>query len=460
MTEFATSSSDLNKFVKQINAREGFESVKYYPARTAYNLPSITGKIEGGLGEIKLRMKEVFGNTVKVEQISGELAKRVSGKYDSFSVTLKDGSGFYLRTTIGEKGNLQGKDLTPSKFGLNGKTLTKANFAPEIEKELNKQRLPPIVFRYAKELLELSSSKGESINGSASLKEQFDLLPKNDLQIVGKNFGEVFLANWCLRNKPHAESIFFPESESNPLADFVVNFTKSSKKPPLNVSAKFEGGANASLKSIIPPGTEPPASATAEEKKAFKAIMAVAYDKIIDGLLNAEKILDTPEYKAVKKMVGGGDVTLQKISTLVENALVYAEITSDMKWNTSDTAIKNKYESFLSKLKPFFDSINGAGKPNINSIPKIIQLKKGNHYHPIMYAFSVALADRFNSSKLFTDVLNKAATQIKAEQIYIDISKEAIKVKVKKFEESKFRFAPGAFSYSADNVRMKVNMIK
>ena len=249
--------------------------------------------------------------------------------------------------------------------------------------------------------------------------------------------------------------------ENAPLADFVVNFTKLSNTPSLNVSAKFKGGANASLNSIMPQNSKPPVSATVSEAKAFNAIRAVAYDKIIDGLLNAEKILETPEYLAIKKMLKNDNVTLAKISSVVETALKEAKIDSKTPWNPSSVETKDKYNVFIKNLKPFYDSIEGAdGKPSIHSIPKIVGLGAGKYYHPICYSFSVALAKRFNDDVKFSGVLDKAANAIKAEQIYLDITGTNVKINVKHFATSKFEFAAGAYTYKSDNVRMKVKMLK
>jgi hypothetical protein len=284
------------------------------------------------------------------------------------------------------------------------------------------------------------------------------LITASDLQKIGKNFGEVVIANWCLYNKPNAISIFFPDEENNPLADFVVNFTLASKIPPLNVSAKFEDGANASLNSIIRKDSVPPVGATPAQEKAFNAVKAVAHDAVIDGLLNAEEILKTPEYKAIKAMCPGQVPTLTSISAVVENALKNSGILlsgDDTPYITSEHHIR-----FKEQMKPFYSTIKWGGFPDKDSLIKIAVLGKGKYYHPVLYAFSVALAARFNTNPEFSSILNLAATSIKAEQIYLNINNATLSIKVKVFSESKFEFAAGAMTYKADNVRMKVKMLK
>lgn len=448
--------------VKTINDHFNSEVVKFYSdPRNTIGVPSITGKIEGFLDGITLMMKTIFGQQTKVESLSGDIAKSVSGKYDSYLVKISKGNEFYFRSIISASGVLTTKDLTPAKLGLGGVTITKRNLNAIIDSGLaNNSDVPLGILELCKKLIDLAKKKGINIVPSSEVIKLLGIISTTDLKKLGNNFGEVILSVWCLYNKPDAESIFFPKEENAPLADFIVNFTKLSKKPSLNVSAKFKGGANASLNSIMPPNSKPPVSATVVEEMAFKAIMAVAYDKIIDGLLNAEKILETPEYLAIKKMVKTDNVTLMAISGVVEAALKDAKIDSKTKWVPSSAETKEKYNVFLKKLEPFYDSIEGSsGKPSIQSIPKIVGLGAGKYYHPICYSFSVALAKRFNSNIAFSSVLDKAANAIKAEQIYLDITNTSVKINVKHFATSKFEFAAGAYTYKADNVRMKVKLI-
>lgn len=451
--------SKLKEYVVKINSIYGTDAVKYNQPRDAYNLPSITGKIEGGEPGILNIMKNVFaGKNVSIEKSSGDIARRVSGKYDSFLVSLSQTEGFYFRSIIGVSGSLTDKDLTPNKLKLAGTTLTKNNFDDTIKKGLKaNSNLPIDILNLARQLLETAGNPGTSIRTNDLIRKSLNAITSTDLKKFGKNYGEVLLAKWCLYNKPGAVSIFFPREENNPLADFIVNFDPRSGKPPLNVSAKFEGGANASLSSIIPAGTKPPAVASPMEKLAYDAIMQVAYGPSIkEGLLQAEKILNTVEYRAIKAMSGNSAViTLDIISRLVSKALENAGIKQNANSVTSE-----QYNKFKKEMSPFYSVINYKGFPEIGSVQKIAALPPKDKYHPVLYAFSASLADKFNSSSEFTEVLNKAATSIKAEQIYLDIGASAITVKVKEFQKSKFKFAPGALAYKSDNVRMKVAMIK
>lgn len=459
-----TDSAKLKEYSKVINAHFGRDVVvPYNDKRNKIGVPSITGKVEGGLQGITALMKKIFGAKARVDQLSGELAKKVSGKFDSFQVDVTPGSGFYFRSIIGSTGSLTEKDLTPNKLNLGGKTIKKNDMITEAEAGLLNlaNDLPLEILDLGVEIANIAKEKGTTLKVTPHMVKLLESISASDVKKFGKNYGETVLAIWCLHNKPNAESVFFPEDEANALADFVINFTKQSKIPPLNISAKFEGGANASLNSIIPKGATAPASATDKEKKAFDAIMAIAYDKIIDGIMNAESILQPPEYKAIKSMIGtGSQFTLDNISKVVERAMLDAGITTSTNWDSPDG--KKKHENFLKIMDPFYKTIpgTGGGKPALKSMKQIAALGKGKYYHPVTYAMTVALAARFNSNVEFSSVLDKAATSIKAEQIYLDFNTKNISVKVKEFSKSKFKFAAGAIAYSSDNVRMKVEMVK
>jgi hypothetical protein len=452
-----TDISALKQYTQQINAHFGGEVVQVHPPRNTFNLRSITGKIAGGKEAIELVMQKVFGKKVTVAQLSGDVATAVSGKYDSFLVTLPN-SGFYFRSVIGSTGTLHEKDLTPSKLKIIGKKLTKATFDHEVELGLlnlsNDSDISLEILELLHELLLVVSIKGDSINLTDSIKKLIATISPKDIKVVGKNFGEILLAKWCLYNKPKAVSVEFPQEENAPLVDFTVNL---SNKETLNVSAKFEQGANVSIISIIPKDAVAPIGSTAEEKKAFSAIVAIVNEPILQGLISAEKILNTPEYKAIEKMCKGNTVNIKNISDVVESALLSSGIPP--KSNVS-TITKQKVDTFRKIMDPFYSKISGGFPSKLDSFAKIAHNNSGGMADPVLYAFSVALAKRFNEDSIFSDILNKAAKSIDVEQIYLNFTSSQITVKVKVFSESKFLFAAGAMAHSADNVRMKVQMIK
>jgi hypothetical protein len=300
------------------------------------------------------------------------------------------------------------------------------------------------------ELLSTVSVKGDNIPINDNIKKLMNTLTSRDMQTLGKNFGEVLLAKWCLYNKPKASSVSFPPEENAALADFLVNL---SNKQTLKISAKFEKGANASISSIILKGSVAPEGSTPEEKKKFSAIMAVVNEKILEGLVMAEEILDTQEYKAIKKMCKGGIVNTKTIADVVEKALIDSGIP---KGSPASSITQDKISKFRKIMDPFYSEINGAF-PDASSFSKIAA---GAFADPVLYAFSVALAARFNTDETFSKILNKAANAIEAEQIYLKFTTTGITVKSKEFSESEFKFSAGAMAYKAGNVRMKLEMIK
>ena len=477
-----TDDKQIKAFVAIINTKAfgGEPVVTYHKARSAYHVPSITGKIDGGIKGITAKMQTAFGKSVVIEQLTGVIAAKISGKLDSFLVKFrvgKDEWGFYFRSIVSERGSLADKDLTPTKLGLGGQTLKKGDFIEVVNKGFllaANANLSEDILALGKALLILSQNEGTSISINKPIKNALAKILAPDLKKFGKNYGEVLLAHWCLYNKPHAESIFFPLAEANPLADFVVNFNSKSKIAPLNVSAKFEDGANASVKSILQADTKPPKGASADEEQAFNAVKAVAFGNVLQGLLDAQILLNTKEYQIIQKMyvetceklrkdkrkdkpkdACSKNITLDTIAKVIEWVFYSLDITPSAK------ITQPKYKAFLTKMEPFYSLIPGqsGGRPKFTSMAKIAALPKNKYFHPVLYAFSVALSAKFNTEQKFSSVLNKAAKSIKAEQIYLDISDDAISITVKVFSASKFKFAPGAYVYAADNTRMKVKML-
>jgi hypothetical protein len=453
-TEKYTDTALLKNYVTKINAYFGSEAKVVSVYFRDGSLKSITGSISGGKEAIELVMKNVFGNTTKIEQLSGDVAKTVSGKFDSFLVTFSTG-GFYFRSKIGVKGILHDKDLTPAKLHLTGKKLTKENFDLAFNHGIfdSAYDLPINMLDLMQQLLLAVSVKSDNIPIANNVKELMGLLTNTELQIFGKNFGEIALAKWCLYNKPKAKHVFFPIEENAALADFLVTLSNNEV---LKVSAKFESGANASINSIISKGSVSPKGSTPDENKKFSAIMAVVEQPILKGLIMAEEILDTPEYKAIKKMCKGGIVNENTIGDVVQKALLDAGIP---KGSPASSITKEKISKFRKIMDPFYSKIttDSQGFPKDVSFSKIAA---GKFADPILYAFSVALAARFNSDETYTKILNKAAQAIEAEQIYLKFTPTHITVNKKIFAESEFIFISGAMTHDADNVRMKVKMIK
>jgi hypothetical protein len=441
----------LKDYAKKINDTvfNNVEIIKFYK-RYVYSLSSLTGKIEGGEASILDIFQKAFGNGVKIEKISGDVASKVSGTYDAFLITLPNQESLYFRSIVTSRGSLANKDLTPNKLGLDGKTFTLLELDIAVKDGLAKQtELPANVLNLAYQLLN-SVKPTLSLDVDRQFMACINEVSSSDVKIIGKNFGEVLVAKWCLLTKPDAISVNFPRSEANPLADFSVNFRN---KPPLNISSKFEAGARASVKSFLNKNTPIPAGATTEEKTALAALLQVTDgDSIVSGLLEAERLLQTREYKGIQQLTGKTTPTLADISDLVKRTLKELNITKN------SVITPDQVKEFRFKLWDFYSDIAGGAPRDADSLMKIEALPDNQKYHPITYAFSVALAMKFNTENIYHKILNEVAQSIKAEQIYAEFKQSGIEFKIKKFSESKFSFKAGAFTHKSDNVRMKVDM--
>ena len=459
---FATSKGPkLTEYANKINTKvfNGLKIVSPYLDTRSSDIASITGKIEGGEIAILSAMKSAFGNQVIMEKLSGVAARHISGTYDSYAINISLNEGFYFRSIITNKRSLSKKDLTPVKLNLHDKDITIDNIDDLVIKQLNSQSIPANILQVCYALLgaikKTSSFIGNRFNVDVeqSVMDCITSIPTADLKLIGTNFGEIIVAKWCLYNKSGAIKIRFPKGESNPLEDFTVYFKDGSE---LNVSSKFEDGANASIASFLNNETKL-SNGTTEEIQALTVLKAIAVDKIIDGLLRAEQVLNTEEYQEIQKLCGVTNVTLNDISKLVLRTLNKAGISSK-----SSVITQKQSDIYKQELKSFYDSINDAGFPQLGSFQQIAKLSDDKKYHPILYAFSAALAKRFNQSKLYTSVLNKIAREIKAEQLYLSFEPSTNKIVIhrKTFSDSSFTFAAGALAYKADNTRIKISMTR
>lgn len=461
---FVTSKSPkLNEYANKINTKtfNGLKIVSPYLDTRSSDIASITGKIEGGDDAILGAMRSAFGNQVTIEKLFGSTARRISGTYDSYAINISLNEGFYFRSIITRTRSLSKKDLTPVKLNLHDKDIDINNIDNLVLAQLNTQSIPTNIHQVCSNLLlaikRVSSSTGNrfNVNVDKSVMDCITSIPTADLKLIGINFGEIIVAKWCLYNKPGAVKIRFPKEESNPLEDFTVYFNNGSQ---LNISSKFEDGANASIASFLNEETQL-LNGTIEENKALTVLKAIAIDKVIDGLLRAEQVLNTAEYKAIQTLCGvkNRSITLSDISKLVLKALLKANITSNLSSITPNQIAIYKHE-----LKLFYDSINNAGFPRLESFAQIARLPNDKKYHPILYAFSAALSKRFNQSTIYTNVLNKIAREIKAEQLYLSFESPTNQIVIHKktFSDSSFTFAAGALAYRADNTRIKISMTK
>lgn len=151
-------------------------------------------------------------------------------------------------TTVGSK------ELTPKDLGLDGKTFSDADsLASSIEGTIeakypkHSDMLKSLVEDVRKEtkqtkpLSEIQDAK-ETVNMSEETKQAMTSFSVADINIMGKNFGEVLGAIF-LGKYTGGKDIYFPDASNQALIDFTVDGYK--------ISSKYKKGAAASMTELI-----------------------------------------------------------------------------------------------------------------------------------------------------------------------------------------------------------------
>lgn len=326
--------------------------------------------------------------------------------------SAKKGDKIYLVVAVSSKGVLKTKQLTPDKLNLTGKKISKSSFLPTVKSEIKKLHdVPDNIKAFLVELMEVSQ-KSPSIMSV----DYVDAISDADVTIIAKDFGEISGAWWYMNNfNNKADSIMYPSKINEPLVDYYIHQGKIATP----VSAKANEGA--------PPSIEAIASVLRnmkfnEPKKegARKAVIAIADESTVDGIVLASKTLNTPGYAWLKKnMFKGKDFTAADCETILAKYKTAAAI--------------------LAELDPFYKTIGRSASADIT---KRIFDSKGKRYGLILSPLGYSLVDNLNGNTTYLGVLNEAAKTINVSQLYIKISKTNKKVDytVKQFESSTFKF--------------------
>jgi len=169
-------------------------------------------------------------------------AKEFSSKYSTIQITTPSGAEVFI--VLAGQGKTGGKQLTPNKFGIEGKNLTYKEVHDKVSSKLENMKLDDKIKLYLNYLLDAAShnpitktSKGISV----TLEENPVNLEKSDKANIHKDFGEIIGAMVIARHHD-GEMINFPAAANEPLVDYKVG--------DIRYSAKSIKGAAPTLTSI------------------------------------------------------------------------------------------------------------------------------------------------------------------------------------------------------------------
>jgi len=383
-----------------------------------------------------------------------------SGKFNTYKVTLnkdsetlKKGEVVLIVSTVTEgKTTITAKSLSPTSLGLSGKSFKNAkSIVSTVEssiKNIKNTQLTEAMSLLMQDILKLKSqaynsvSEIETYSESVPLSQETkkavsDILP-GDLDIIGKDFGEV-LGAILMANKVNLseKGVYFPGG-NEPLIDFYVD--------DYGISSKYKQGAAATLTKVV---SQADPKKLNKSEKTLRDILSESYEqkKVSDGYLYLAKKLNIPAIEVLSSIMKTSveNISIESINDFVLETI--RGIKSD----------KNKNEVILSKLKPFYDEIKSTPSTPINW-EKLSANKK--HYGLIMGPMAAGVASYMNKSDgPYLNALKQMISKQEIKQLYLDFNlrSNSMNFELKSFakKDASFKFVPSNISvYNPDNGNM------
>jgi hypothetical protein len=403
----------------------------------------------------------------------GEIAKGArSDSYDTMVFTLgksvKDEEGNVInkgtRLSIinqikAGKSSIKAKSLTPDGLGLSGYIYEDAgsiqsdakqglNSVPGLDKTTKKfiESLMTDVISSPQKYEEVSdiTDTTTTIKLSNNTKKLITSILPGDIDIIGKDFGEILGAILMASEVNIKKGVEFPSAANNPLVDFYVD--------DYGISSKYKQGAAATLSSIISGVDEATLSSKAE--KAVYTLFSSAFKKgVSDSYLEIAKKVNPPALEALSDALGipKDKITLDAIVSFITKAA--GKLSGKKEDPTADAKIKKA-------LGAFFTAANSQPQFPIRwqsfSSPQKV-------YGIVIGPLAKATADAMNANKNYQSGLKTMISKMEVKQLYMDVSikSNVMTFKLKSFSDpnANFDFTPSNISvYNPDNGKMGFKM--
>jgi hypothetical protein len=403
----------------------------------------------------------------------GEIAKGArSDSYDTMVFTLgksvKDEEGNIInkgtRLSIinqikAGKSSIKAKSLTPDGLGLSGWIYEDAgSIEVDAKKGLAKvaglntntkkfiESLMADVMSSTQKYDEVSdiTDTTTTIKLSDKTKKLITGILPGDIDIIGKDFGEILGAILMAAEVDIKKGVEFPSAANNPLVDFYVD--------DYGISSKYKQGAAATLSSIISGVDESTLSSKAE--KAVYTLFSSAFEKgVSDSYLEIAKKVNPPALKALSDALGVSKdkITLDAIVGFITKAA--GKLSGEKEDTKADGKIKKA-------LGAFFTAANSQPQFPIRwqsfSSPQKV-------YGIVIGPLAKASADAMNANSSYQSGLKTIISKMEVKQLYMDVSikSNVITFKLKSFSDpnANFEFTPSNISvYNPDNGKMGFKM--
>jgi len=406
------------------------------------------------------------GIPVDLFDLPREEELEISGKYKAkMAVLIKNvnnvgnvGDQFFVVNTYTEKGSIKTKDLAPEKFGLTSKKYkTKQPFDNDLVEGVKKLLKEQKIFEnqgsfllQSYNLVAKEKSSKSTIEFDNDLKNLFKSLKPQDIQAIGKDFGEILSLRWYINQIPNGKlkQFFFSEISNEPLVDYTIETSEGLKK----VSAKYEEGAAHSIKAIVS-GID-----KAYKKPNQKEITPITVLKILGSvdaateksnvstkILKSYEILNNEPYKILCKTLKKTKPSLNDINDFIQ------------KIADSSTNLKNRIDLFKKIFAEFYKVLGkNASDDSLSTVFKGNTYKK--YYSLLLSPMGYALVDFMNKENEYQKILNATSRMLDVDQVYLFIKPNGMSFETKQFKEAKFKFNYGANAKDSDNTGIKFSM--
>ena len=453
---------DVSKKIETILKSKSIPS-KIKPSRYRSEIKSLTVSTLDSLESIMSKA----GIPAIISEISLQDQKLISGKYspklveitEDFS-TLKKGDKFFFFSMKTSGGRLRDKDLTPDELKVQNIIFT------------NKSSMDSKIFAAISNLKNFDDDIISVLNGLYTtianspnnqtkvtipdpIKKEMNGLSTSELNIIGKNFGEIISLRWSLNQTftNNFTKFNFMNLSNYPLVDYVVYVKEGNKEVPINISAKFAQGAAPALSEIIKTfETSGSKFNTTEERNVYQTLKSLSTKgtgTISDRVLSAAIASNAPGIAELKKILNKQNFNKNDIQ------LDIAKIAKTNK--TKEERIK----AFTQKYSKFYDAVGSSvGDKSFNTV---FYTDRFDKYHSLIISpLGYGLVKFLNNNMLYQKVLNNICRTLDVNQIYLNFSAGNSEMVFEKkiFSDSQFKFDWNSNAQNADNGSIKFSMIR
>jgi hypothetical protein len=448
---FEPSMADHAKIIVEYLKQSGIESsVKTSRYQTSIKAVEINSSIPV---EDLLKSVKIIATT---SDLTVEEERNISGRYKAKLVTLTKkvsslsvGDKFFIVNTFSDRGTLKSKALAPEKLNLTSTKYKSINvFDRAVETGISNLKIESDIKRAMVILYQqVQQDKNEF---TPELSDLMKKIRPGDVQVIGKDYGEVLSLRWSLNHTNNIVSFGFSESIQAALVDFFIVYKQGSAEVRQDYSAKYEEGGAPSIKSVV--GSldvvyKTPNTLQTKAIDVLKALGSPAKLNTSMRILQAAETVNLAGNAELKTIIGVRQLTLQSINDKIGQIAARHQNAVD------------RIAEFRETFAPFYNKINK--KVTDDSLKVVFaSTKYPKFYAPIISPFGYRLVDYLNATPIYQEMLNNVSRQSSVSQVYLNLRNGKLEFEEKTFKGGSFKFEYGSNAKDSDNTGIKFSMIK